>query len=263
MDFTDGWTTAHDLALIYCGLASIDRDLTDEEVRAIESRLAEWVPLSADTTTQEVVQDAATAFKQSRKELGTAVRRVDQELSADECRKILRHLLRIAEADGVLLGAERQLIHRLATVWSLRRLPDSASNGATAVPERREDHWTLLHELAFLYIQMGEGSGEGLSADTFRAMGERLREWDPDRSVSEIRETLRQALQAFEDRADDPFIASSVEAVEEALSPVQQLIVLDDLQAVSRADGSATQEQNQRLLSLADAWGMHIRLEEA
>lgn len=263
MDVTDGWTTAHDLALIYCGLASIDGDLTDEEVRAIESRLAEWVPLSADTTTQEVVRDAATAFKQSRKKLGTAVRRVDQELSADECRKILQHLLRIAEADGVLLGTERQLIHRLATVWSLKRLPDTEGNGAAAVPEHRADPWTLLHELAFLFVQMGHGSGDGLSADTLGTMGKRLREWDPERSANEIREILRRVLQAFEDHADDPFIETSVDAVEEALTPVQHLIVLDDLQAVSQADGQASREQNQRLRSLAEAWGMSIRLEEA
>lgn len=53
MEFIDEWTTAHDLALIYCGLACVNRDLTAEEVRAIESALAEWVLLSAETTTEE------------------------------------------------------------------------------------------------------------------------------------------------------------------------------------------------------------------
>lgn len=262
MNVTDEWTTAHDLALIYCGLACIDRDLTDDEVHAIKGPLAEWVPLTSDTTAEEVVQDAATALKQSQKEVGTAVRRVGRELSTDECREVLRNLLSIAEADGVLLGPERQLLHRLATAWNLKELPDTEDD-ASAVPEDREAPWTLFHELAFLFVQMGSIPEDGPSTDTFGAMGTRLREWEPDRSGNEIREALRRAVKAFDDHAGPPFTEASVQTFEEALSPTQHLIVLDDLQAIGQADGPSTREQTQRLQSLAEAWEMSTRFDEA
>ncbi|MFB6278640.1 MAG: TerB family tellurite resistance protein [Salinibacter sp.] len=264
MNFTDEWTTAHDLALIYCGLACIDRDLTDDEIQAIKGPLSEWVPLTSDTTAEEVVQDAATALKHSQKEVGTAVSRVGQELGTDECREILRHLLSIAEADGVLLGAERELLHRLATAWNLKELPDTEGDGGSGtVPEDREDPWTLFHELAFLFVQMGCIPEDGPSTDTLGAMGTRLREWEPDRSGNEIREALRRAVRAFDDHADAPFIEASVETIEEALSPTQHLIVLEDLQAIGQADGPSTPEQTQRLQSLAEAWEMSTRFDEA
>jgi uncharacterized tellurite resistance protein B-like protein len=263
MTFTDEWTTAHDLALIYCGLACIDRDLTDDEIQAIKGPLSEWIPLTSDTTAEEVVQDAATALKQSQKEVGTAVRRVGQELSTDECREILRHLLSIAEADGVLLGAERELLHRLATAWNLKELPDTGDDGSAAVSEDREAPWTLFHELAFLFVQMGYIPEDGPSTEALGAMGTRLHEWEPDRSGTEIREVLRRAVKAFDDHADAPFIEMSVETIKEALSPTQQLIVLDDLQAIGQADGPSTREQTQRLQSLGEAWGMSTRFGKA
>lgn len=263
MNFTDEWTTAHDLALIYCGLACIDRDLTDDEIHAIKAPLSEWVPLTADTTAEEVVQDAATALKQSQKEVGTAVRRVGEELGTDECREVLQNLLRIAEADGVLLEAERQLLHRLATAWNLKELPDTEADGAAVVPEDREAPWTLFHELAFLFVQMGCIPEDGPSTDTLGAMGTRLREWEPDRSGDEIREALRRAVKALDDHTDDPFIEASVETIQEALSPIQHLIVLDDLQAIGQADGPSTREQTRRLQSVAEAWEMSTRFDEA
>jgi uncharacterized tellurite resistance protein B-like protein len=262
MNSTDEWTTAHDLALIYCGLACIDRDLTDDELQAIKRPLAEWVPLTSDTTAKQVVHEAATALKQSQKEVGAAVRHVGQKLSTDERRDILQHLLSIAEADGVLLGAERQFLHRLATAWDFKELPDTENDEWEGGPEDREEPWTLVHELAFLFVQMGCIPDDGPSTETFGEMGTRLREWEPDRSGEEIRDVLQRAVKTFNDYAGDPFVEESLETIGESLFSVQHLIVLDDLQTISRADGPPTREQQRRLQSLAETWEMSIRPEE-
>lgn len=256
----DEWTTAHDLALIYSGLACVDRELTDEEVAAIEDPLTDWVPLSAGTTTGEVVQEAATALKQSQKSLRNAVRRVGRTLEADERRETLEDLLRIAQADGVLLDAERELIHQLATVWDLKRLSEDWNGATSAVVERRDEDWTRLHELAFLFVQVGHGTEAGLTADALEVMAERLREWKEGDSGEDIRTVLRQALEVFSDRDEDPLIQDTVEGLGAGLSPVQHLLVLDDLHTVAHVGGPPGDAQ-QRLFDLAEAWDLSVRVE--
>lgn len=262
MDTSEDWTTAHDLALIYCGLACVDRDLTDDEVAAIEDLLTEWVPLSADRSAAKVVEEAARALKQSQKEVRGAVRRVGRNLDPEQRRETLQHLLRIGEADGIFLEPERELIHSIANVWDLKRLSDDWSGNVSAVAGRRGEDWTGIHELGFLFVQMGQDSDEGLASDTLAVMAKRLREWQPERPNEEGRKILRRALQACADQSEDPLIHDCVKGLREALSPVQQLIVLDDLYTIARAGDPPTPTQRQHIRSLAQAWGIEVRLSE-
>lgn len=259
MAATEDWTTAHDLALIYSGLACVDRDLTDAEVSAIEQPLREWIPLSADTTAGAVVQEAAQALRQSQKEVRRSVRRVRRELDDDERQEILQHLLRIAQADGVLIAAERELIHTIATAWDLKHL-DPERDDAPAVDGQRGDEWSLLHEIAFLFVQVGHGSGDGLDAAVLGVMADRLREWQSAEADDEVQDVLQRAVRAYADRTDEPLLQDSVEGLNEALSDVQKLIVLDDLHTVVQADGPPTSDERQSLRTLAEAWGIHVRI---
>ncbi|MFB6272025.1 MAG: TerB family tellurite resistance protein [Salinibacter sp.] len=258
----DEWTTAHDLALIYSGLACVDRDLTDSEVDAIEDPLQQWVPLSADTTVEEVVQEAATALKQSRKKVRRAVHRVGHELSAEECRETLQDLVRIAQADGVLLESERELIHSLATAWDLKQLRGAEADAGLTIEDRGEN-WDVLHELAFLFVQGGESTDEGLDSDLLGVMADRLREWQPERSDDDVRVLLRRALQAYADRDEEAFLRDSVEGIGEALSRVQQLIVLDDLYTLLHTGSPSDPTARRHLQSLARAWNINVRLDDA
>lgn len=260
MDTSEEWTTAHDLALIYCSLACVDRDLTDDEVAAIEDLLTERGSLSADRTAAGVVQEAARALKQSQKEVRRAVRRVDRDLSPEERRETLHHLLRIAEADGVLLDSERELIHSLANAWDLKPLSDEGNGNFSAVDGRRGEGWTGIHELAFLFVQVGQDADESLASDTLTVMARRLHEWQPEQSTEEVRKVLRRALQAYAERSEDPLIHDCVKGLREVLSPVQQLIVLDDLYTVAGAEEPPTPSQRQHIRSLAQAWGIGVRL---
>jgi len=76
-------------------------------------------------------------------------------------------LIRIAEADGVLLEREQGLIHTLAETWSLKALSEDLLANTPAVVQRRGEDWGLIHELAFLYVLVGHAAGDDLSADTY------------------------------------------------------------------------------------------------
>jgi uncharacterized tellurite resistance protein B-like protein len=262
MDTSDDWTTAHDLAVVYVALAyGTDHDLSDEELRVLTEALQAWEDRSPPAI-QNIIVEATTLFVESDAE--AEVRRAMQDLrsalSLPERRNTVRHLIRIAEADGVLLEREQGFIHTLAEAWSLKDLSEGLLEDTSAVVQRRGEDWSLIHELAFLYILVGHSEGEDLPPDTIEAMVDRLHEWRPDRSEAQLREILRRALQVYADEPGEDLIHDSVEALKEALSPTHRLTVLDDLHTVARVDGGITRNERRLIQSLAQAWDLNVRM---
>jgi Tellurite resistance protein TerB. len=181
-------------------------------------------------------------------------------LSPQERRNTVRHLIRIAEADGVLLEREQGFIHTLAEAWSLKELSEELLEDTSAVVQRQGEDWGLIHELAFLYILVGHSAGEELSPDTIDVMAERLQEWQPELSEKQVREVMRRALQVYADQPEEDLIHDSVETLKEVLPTTQRLTVLDDLHTVAQADGAITRNERQLIQSLAQAWDVNVRM---
>lgn len=262
MTSSEEWTTAHDLAVIYIALAyGTDHELSDDELEVLAEALREWTPQEANSI-REVIMEAATAFleKEAQNEVLGAVQRLGSELTLQERRETLQNLIRIAEADGVLLEREQGLIHTLADAWSLKELGEELVADTTAVVQRRGEDWGLIHELAFLYVLIAHSADDALASEKIDTMLERLQEWQPKLSNEEVRDVLRRALQVYADQPEESLIRDSVEALKETLPGVQRLTVLDDLYAVVRADGSVTRNERELLLSLARAWDVNVRL---
>lgn len=262
MDTSDDWTTTHDLAVVYIALAyGTDHELSDEEFRVLTEALQTWAN-QEDPTIREVIVEAATLFVEGDAE--AAVQRAMQELrsalSPQERRNTVRHLIRIAEADGVLLEREQGFIHTLAEAWSLKKLSEELLEDTSAVVQRRGENWGLIHELAFLYVLVGHNADEDLSTDTINVMKERLQEWQPDLSAEQVREVVRRALQVYANEPDEDLIHDSVQALKEALPIAQRLTVLDDLHIVARAGGTLTRTDRELITSLAQAWDLNVRL---
>lgn len=263
MESAEGWTPAHDLALVYLALAyGTDHDLSDEELDTLTTVLEEGMPVSQSAPVQEVVMEAATAFLEgdAREEVHRAIRELRSSLTPTERRETLRHLVRIAEADGVLLEREQGLIHTLADAWSLKQLSEELVSDTSAVVQRRGEDWGLIHEIAFLYVLVAHSAENELSSEQLDVMLERLQEWQPERSTEQVRDVLRRALQVYADQPEEALIRDSVEALKEALPCVQQLTVLDDLYTIVRAGGHLTRNERQLILSLARAWDVNVRL---
>lgn len=262
MDASDDWTTAHDLAMVYVAIAyGTDQDLSDEELRVLSEALEAWTNWE-EGAVREIIVEAATAFVEgdAEAEVRRAMHELRAALSPQERRDTIRHLIRIAEADGVLLEREQGFIHALAEAWSLKDLSEELLENTSAVVQQHGEDWGLIHELAFLYILVGHGGGEDLSARTIDVMADRLQEWQPERSEEQVREVMRRALQVYADDPAEDLIHDSVQALKDALPSAQRLTVLDDLHTVARADGAVTRNERALIQSLAEAWDVSVRL---
>lgn len=263
MTSPEDWSTPHNLALIYLALAyGTDHDLGDEEMDVLTEALGEWSLVPDETQVQEVVLEAATAFLEG--DAPEEVRRSIQELSDDltfvERRRALQDVMRIAEADGVLLEREQGLIHRLADAWSLKSMTEDLLEDTSAVVQRQGEDWGLVHELAFIFIAVAHGATNDLSEAEIEASLRRLQGWQPDLPKEEVREVFRRALQVYAERPDQALIEESLEALKDALPAIQRLAALDDLYSVARADGELTETERELLLGLARAWDVNVRL---
>ena len=263
MTSSDDWSTSHNLALIYLALAyGTDHDLGDDEMDALTDALGRWALVPDDVKVQEVVLEAATAFLEGdpQNEVSRSIRRLREDLSFGERRRALRDVMRIAEADGVLLEREQGLIHRLADAWSLKQMSEDLLKDTSAVVQRQGEDWSLVHELAFIFIAVAHSPTNNLADAQIDAALKRLQGWRPDLEEDEIREVFRRALQVYAECPEQSLIEDSLEALKEALPPIQRLAVLDDLYSVVRADGDLTETERELLMGLARAWDVSVRL---
>jgi uncharacterized tellurite resistance protein B-like protein len=263
MNSSEAWTTSHDLALIYIALAyGTDHELTEGEMDALTDALREWAVVPNDAHIQEIVMEAATAFLEgdTRAEVRRSIDHLADELTRRERRHALQDVMRVAEADGVLLESEQGLIHILADAWSLKELGEDLLADSSAAVQERGENWGLIHELSFLYIVVAHSSDEELSTDEIDVILERLQEWQPTLTGDEVRDVFRRALQVYADDPETALIRGSVEALKEALPMVQRLTALDDLNTVAHADGPPTANERELIKNLAQAWDIKVRL---
>jgi uncharacterized tellurite resistance protein B-like protein len=264
MNSTDGWTTPHNLALIYIALAyGTDHDLQEEEMATLTDALREWTAMPGDAHVQEVVMEAATAFLEgdARAEVRRSIDQLRERLSATERRRALRDVMDIAEADGVLLEREQGLIHILAEAWSLKQLSEELLADTTVAVQQKGEDWGLIHELAFIYIVVAHSSDNELSDAEIDVILDRLHEWQPQRSEDEVREAFRRSLQVYAEEPGQALIQASVETLKEALPVVERLTVLDDLNTVAHAEeGKLTRNERELIMNLARAWDINVRL---
>lgn len=263
MSSSEAWTTSHDLALLYIALAyGTDHDLSESEMSALTDALRDWTVMPNDARIQEVVMEATTAFLEgdARAQVRRSIDTLGEELSFRERRQALRDVMRIAEADGVLLEREQGLIQLVADAWSLKQMSEDLLQDTSAVVQRQGENWGLIHELAFLYIVVAHSADDDLSDEEIALILDRLQDWDTELDEDEVREVFRRALQVYAEGPGHSLIEGSVGALKEALPLVQRLTALDDLLMVAQADGALSDTDRELLLNLAQAWEVNIRL---
>ncbi len=258
----ESWTHLHDIALVFLTLAySTDADLANEEVDAISASIRKWRPNLTDHDVHEIVLEAASVFFESdaEKEFVHSVRALGEALKIEQRREVLEDVMRIAEADGVLLNSEQNLLSILATAWDIKATKDRLIDETSARLEN-DPEWSVMHDIALMYLIMGHASDGDLTDVEIRTMINRLGEWEPDLNEEDLRSILRTAIQYYAQGPDASDIQDSIGAIKDALRRSQRLIVLDDLITIAKSDGDVTDEEREIAESLSAAWHIDVRI---
>jgi len=193
------WTRSHDLALIFIALAyGADRQLADSELASITNALRRWRPEAGEDDIQEIIVEAVAIFLESDadEEVARSIRSLKTALEVEQRCKALEDAMHIAEADGILKDSETSLIAVLADIWEVTPTQERLMDESSALIED-SPQWSLLHDMALLYIVLAHGSDNKLSSIEIAAMTERLTAWQPDLDTTEIETILREALQYY------------------------------------------------------------------
>ncbi len=262
-DVKQTWTRAHDLALIFIALAyGTDQELHEDELATITDVLQQWRDNFPADEVQDVVMEAVAIFTGDEADLEVlnSMNALKQQLSLADRHRALKDLVRIAEADGVLLHSERELIYQLAEVWEIRpageRLVEKTSATLADKPE-----WSLLHDVGLMYIVLAHSSDNKISEGEISAMVTRLMDWQLDQDEEAIRRVLREALALYSDGPDQEALQESVQTIREMMSAVQRLVLLDDLVFIAQVDGVLNDIEKEMIDNLSQSWGVSIRVD--
>lgn len=258
----DTWTHTHDLALIYVALAyGTDSELSEGELRILTEALADWRSDLSETEIHEVVLEAVAVFLEGnpRVEVVNSMQTLHAVLSEDQRHKALDDIIRIAEADGVLLNRERGMITFLASIWEMKATGQRLIQ-EMSVPEEQLPSWSLLHDISLVYVVMAHSTDNDLSEPEIGAILERLSEWQPDLDENSTRRVMGDVLNFYASEPDEERLRSSVAAIKAALPMMQRLVLLNDLVYIAEADGAFTHHEKEMLASLSAAWDIPVRL---
>lgn len=256
------WTKAHDLALIYLALAyGTDAELSDSELDSIIRSLKGWRREFEMEQVHEVVMEAMAVYLEgdAEAEISRSLQALGLSLSQEERHRALEEVMRIAEADGVVLSTERSLIQVIAHTWEIKAAGDRLLKGSDVSVEKRPS-WTLMHDLALIYIVVAHSTDNDLSEAEIGAVVGRLNEWQPELGADEVRGVVHEALTFYSDGPDGEALQASVRAIKDVLPPIQRLAVLDDLVYIAEVDGSFKPEEKAMIGALSQAWDISVRL---
>lgn len=254
----DTWTSLHDIALIYIGLAyGTDHNLTDAELNVIVESIKKRGERMTIDDARTVVMDAVAVYLagDSATEIANSIHLLKASLSPKSRQRTLDDLVRIAKSDGLLLGSERSMISVLAEAWELRE-----SNNEDW-PEPHDE--SVLEVISLLYIIIAHAGDREITDSEVEAMVSRLQQWQPAMSEAEARAVLRAALKYYSSEPKQSEYNELVGGLRDNLPTPQLLAVLDDLNAIAIADGALDSHEANIIHSLATAWNLVVRLNGA
>lgn len=254
------WTRTHDLALVFLALAyGTDRKLDDTELEAITHVLGEWDTKLTMQASQEIVMEAMAVLLEdgADKEVSRAIKALQAQLGPEARQRALEDLIRIAEADGVILDSERSMINELAKAWAIKSSPQEI----IIIEEQVEDEWGLIHDVALVYLIVAHSTDNVLSTTEIDTMIERLREWQPDATIEDAKHILNVSLQQYAKGSDNRRMQEAVQSIRDNLPIVQRLAVLNDLVHIAESEGEVSENERDMINTLSDTWDIGIQFD--
>ena len=116
------WGVLHDLAYIYLHLAhATDNELSAQEMQVMRNKLHEWQPEYPLPRIPHVLDTAMARYARGEDEalLERAIVSVRDNLPHASRMDALNDLIKIANADGIFLDIEEDMINHLVAVWDV------------------------------------------------------------------------------------------------------------------------------------------------
>ena len=246
----------HDLALVYLALAhGTDDRLDGAELDMVAARLAAVQADLSGGTVLHAVKAALDAYtgREAEAQLRQAVGNLRTSVPPPMRRRIIRDL---GEADDRFLFEEASFIGELVAAWrqAPRQSTDAGSATWSIFGQDHEGGWTLVHDLALIYVTLAHRTDGTLARAELQAISEKIGEWMPNAGPDDLRTILGEVLRAYDDEPEGHTFEDAVEAVRQKLPAYQRAAVLADLRYVADADGVLLVEERVLIEKLARAW---------
>ncbi len=115
---------------------------------------------------------------------------------------------------------------------------------------------TLLHDLAYLYLELAHGADHSLDASERWAIEAKLREWQPNQNPKLIEHVIREAVLTYMDSPGREMLYHIIEELGEALPDALRVQVLWDLSDIAAADGKVLATEEGFIQRIAREWGI-------
>jgi uncharacterized tellurite resistance protein B-like protein len=237
--------TLRDTATLALALAfGPDRHLTTGEVELLVDRLHARHPECMRADVQAVVVDQLDRFSAHGAAEDAAIRL--EGATMDERQAVLADLAAVAEADGLVHGAEWTFVERLARRWGLPAPP------RPAVRERADP---LLVDLALLCVALAYGTDADLSGEEARLIRQKLLAWADLAGLEGPEAALDAALARYGTGREKEARHAAIRRLEKGLPAAVRAAVLRDLTRIANADGRFLDDEEDLLGYLSAAWG--------
>lgn len=251
MSRIDDSSSLQRLALLYLSMAHRSDDyLSDAELESVTQMLTARSVAQNRGEMQPVVMDALDAYmhiENPEDAVREAADSLSDALSESERRAVLRDLKTIAESDGILLNEERNTLNQLAESWGI----ESPYNDP---PEHFEEEWSVLHDLAYIYLVLAHGTDNDLTGFEIQVMLNKLQEWQPEGATVEMRSVLKSAMSAYARGEDEGRLERSIRSVREALPRQKRMAAMNDLVKIANADGVFLDNEEDLINHLLAEW---------
>ena len=118
----EDWSPLHDLALIYLVLAhGTDEELSKSEVEVMLRKLQGWLPDVPAAHIREILRSAMNRYVEGGDQtlLHRAIISVRDSMLEEQKMLAFRDLVQLANADGVFLDVEEDLINLIMEEWRI------------------------------------------------------------------------------------------------------------------------------------------------
>ncbi len=244
----------HELALLYLTAAyRSGLSPSDGRLEAVVEQLQARCPtVSADELRTIVLEalDVLLDAKDTEAVFQAVLNGIEQHLSQAQRQAVLHDLLRIVQADGIMMESERQLLEQVARRWGLElplERPSPLDLEQAPIPE------ALIH-LALLYLVVAHGIDHELTRKERHIIWRKLQAWCPESSEQQLSAVLQEAVKRYAEGLDEAALRASAEAVKLALTPEQRLTAFHDLVQIANADGTFLDVEEDFLNELVELW---------